>query len=59
MIENYEIVYEVIGYPTSCPEETFSVGLYKTEERATQSAEDSYEEYDDCEFNVEIKQLYD
>jgi hypothetical protein len=49
------IMYEVIGYPNSCPSETFDVGLYKTRERAEQEMAKSYEDYSKCSFEIEEK----
>jgi hypothetical protein len=49
------IMYEVIGYPNSCPSETFDVGLYKTRERAEQELAKSYEDYSKCSFEIEEK----
>jgi hypothetical protein len=41
----FENVYEVIGYPVSCPEETFSEGLYRTRESSKTAMEKAIEEY--------------
>ena len=54
----FENVYEVIGYPVSCPEETFTEGLYRTRESAEIAMEKAIEEYPLCEFEIEIKRLY-
>ena len=49
------ILYEVTGYPRSCPSETFSVGIYKTRERALAAMTEAYEDYSRCEFEIEGK----
>lgn len=56
----YENVYEVEGYPVSCPEETFTEGLYKTQESAEVAMEKAIEEYGNTyEFDINVKQLYE
>lgn len=53
-----ENVYEVIGYPLSCPEETFSEGLYRSKESAEIAMQKAIEECDGCEFEIYVKRLY-
>lgn len=49
------IVYEVTGYPTKCPSEKFDVGVYKTLDRAEKVMARSYEDYSNCQFEIEEK----
>jgi hypothetical protein len=53
------ILYEVTGYPKSCPSETFSEGIYKTREKAELAIEQAYKDYSSCEFEIEEKYLRD
>ena len=48
-------LFEVIGFPKTCPSETFSVGTYQTIERAEEVKAKSYTEYSRCEFEIETK----
>lgn len=47
------IVYVVTGWPNSCPSEKFEAGSYKTRERAEEVMEISYQDYSNCEFEIE------
>lgn len=49
------IMYEVIGWPNSCPSEKFDIGIYKTYARAEQVVETCYQDYSNCEFSIEEK----
>jgi hypothetical protein len=51
------IMYEVTGYPRSCPSEKFDIGIYKTLERAERVMASCYEDYSNCEFEIEEKRL--
>jgi hypothetical protein len=54
-----EKIYEVVGWnAVSCPEETFTEGLYRTRESAEIAMEKAIEEYKGYEFEIEIKRLY-
>ena len=49
------IMYEVVGYPVSCPVEKFDVGIYLTLERAEKVVEICNQDYSNCEFEIEEK----
>ncbi len=53
------IMYEVTGYPVTCPSERFDIGTYKTRERAEEVMAMSYEDYSNCEFEIEEKWIED
>jgi hypothetical protein len=53
------ILFEVTGYPNTCPSERFDVGLYKTREKAESVVEMSYQDYSNCEFEIEEKWVSD
>jgi hypothetical protein len=53
------VIFEVIGYPTTCPDEAFVVGVCRSNERAERAAEAAYIEYTDCEFKIETKYVED
>jgi hypothetical protein len=48
-------IYEVTGYPRSCPEERFDIGFYYTRKAAETVMGVAYEEYSRCEFEIEEK----
>lgn len=50
-------MYEVTGYPNTCPSEKFDIGIYKTYERAEQVRDMSYQDYTNCEFEIEEKRV--
>jgi hypothetical protein len=54
-METFMIMYEVVGYPISCPVEKFDVGIYMTRDRAEKVVERCHEDYSNCEFDIEEK----
>lgn len=49
------IMYEVVGYPITCPSEKFDIGIYLTRERAEKVVEICHQDYSNCEFDIEEK----
>ena len=50
-----KIMYEVTGWPVTCPSEKFSEGLYTTRELAEKAVAQAYIDYSKCEFEIEEK----
>ena len=48
-------IYQVTGYPRTCPEERFDIGFYYTREAAETVVGVSHEVYSKCEFEIEEK----
>ena len=51
-------VYEIFGWPNTCPSERFSCGLFKTQELADKAMLDCLEDYSNCSFEIEIKTIF-
>jgi hypothetical protein len=50
-----KMIYEVIGWPKTCPSETWSEGLYTSMHKAEEAKQTAEYNYSNCSFDIETK----
>ena len=50
-------MYEIIGWPDTCPSERFSCGLFYDQTSADNALLECLDDYSGCSFEIEIKYI--